>query len=74
MGNRSVGLGLGSGMLFAVSAVCYRGASLEIASDDPVIRAGLTLGKYSAGRAVITIQIFMDQRGVDVSKDTRLMW
>jgi drug/metabolite transporter (DMT)-like permease len=51
LGNRSVGLGLGSGMLFAVSAVCYRGASLDIASEDAVIRAGLTLG------AVTTLQM-----------------
>jgi drug/metabolite transporter (DMT)-like permease len=36
-------LGLGAGALFAVSGVCYRGASLQIASDDPLLRAGVTL-------------------------------
>lgn len=41
--SRSVVLGLGAGFLFAVSAVCYRGASLEIALTDPVLRAGVTL-------------------------------
>jgi drug/metabolite transporter (DMT)-like permease len=43
MWNKAVGLGLTSGVLFAVSAVCYRGASLQIASDQPLIRAGVTL-------------------------------
>ncbi|MGD9295375.1 MAG: EamA family transporter, partial [Roseobacter sp.] len=37
--------------LFAVSGVCYRGASLVIPSDDPVTRAGLTLA------VVTTIQM-----------------
>lgn len=46
--NRSVFLGLSSGVLFAVSAVCYRGASLEIASPDPVLRAGVTLSAVTA--------------------------
>ncbi len=49
--NRTVLLGLGSGFLFAVSGVCYRGASLAILSDDPITRAGLTLA------AVTTIQM-----------------
>ena len=46
--NPSVGLGLGAGALFAVSAVCYRGASLEIASADAVLRAGLTLAAVTS--------------------------
>lgn len=41
--NRSAGLGLLSGFFFAISAVGYRGASLQIGSDDPVLRAGVTL-------------------------------
>jgi drug/metabolite transporter (DMT)-like permease len=41
--NRAAGLGLGSGLLFAISAVCYRAATLEIASEDPLLRAGVTL-------------------------------
>lgn len=48
IGNRSAGLGLGAGALFAVSAVCYRGASLEIASADAALRAGLTLGAVTS--------------------------
>ncbi|ANT61441.1 hypothetical protein AYJ57_04860 [Salipiger sp. CCB-MM3] len=43
MGSRAVALGLASGMFFAVSGVGYRGASLEIASAAPVLRAGVTL-------------------------------
>jgi len=43
LGNRAAGLGLLAGGLFAVAAVCYRGASLEIAADA-VLRASLTLG------------------------------
>lgn len=41
--NRASQLGLGSGVLFAFSAVSYRGASLQITASDPVLRAGVTL-------------------------------
>ncbi|MEP2890137.1 EamA family transporter [Tateyamaria sp.] len=43
MANKTVGLGLGAGALFAVSGVSYRGASLSLGLDDPLARAGLTL-------------------------------
>lgn len=46
--NKGAGLGLLSGVFFACSAVGYRGATLEIASDDPLLRASVTL-------AVVTI-------------------
>lgn len=46
--NRGIALGLGAGLLFAISAVCYRGASLEIDSDDPILRAGLTLAAVTS--------------------------
>ncbi len=36
-------LGLASGALFSISAVGYRGASLAIATDAPLLRAGMTL-------------------------------
>jgi drug/metabolite transporter (DMT)-like permease len=48
MWNRGAVLGLTSGVLFAVSAVCYRGASLHILSGDPVLRAGVTLSAVTA--------------------------
>lgn len=41
--NRAVGLGLMSGVFFAVSAVGYRGAVLAVDSTDTAFRAGLTL-------------------------------
>ena len=41
--NRSVFLGLSAGLLFGVSAVSYRGASLEVASDHALLRAAITL-------------------------------
>lgn len=36
-------LGLGSGVFFSLSAVGYRGASLAIATDAPLLRAAMTL-------------------------------
>lgn len=48
MANRSVGLGLASGVLFAISAVSYRGASLEVEVSDPFLRAGVTLAVVTA--------------------------
>lgn len=40
--SRAVALGLASGLFFAFSAVGYRGASLQIAAEDPVMRAAVT--------------------------------
>ncbi|CUH39698.1 EamA-like transporter family protein [Jannaschia seosinensis] len=42
--NRAAALGLGAAAFFAVSAVGYRGASLAVASDAPLLRAAVTLG------------------------------
>ncbi len=41
--NRAAGLGLASGLFFAVSAVGYRGASLALSHGDTALRAGWTL-------------------------------
>jgi drug/metabolite transporter (DMT)-like permease len=41
--NKGAGLGLLSGAFFAISAVGYRGATLEVASDDPLMRALVSL-------------------------------
>ncbi|MCR9125162.1 MAG: DMT family transporter [Rhodobacteraceae bacterium] len=46
--NRAAGLGLGSGVLFAISAVSYRAASLEVATDAPLLRAAVTLAAVTA--------------------------
>ena len=50
--NPAAGLGLASGALFALSAVAYRGATLEIASADPLLRAGVTLVVVTTSQAV----------------------
>ena len=41
-------LGLGSGVFFAVSGVCYRAASLELPLDLPMERAGITLAAVTS--------------------------
>lgn len=41
--NRASLLGLGSGVLFAFSAVSYRGASLQLIELEPAFRAAITL-------------------------------
>ena len=41
--NRASLLGLGSGVFFSISAVGYRGASLAVESDAPLLRAAVTL-------------------------------
>lgn len=49
--NRASQIGLASGVLFAFSAVSYRGASLQLGDLEPVLRAGVTLA------AVVTLQM-----------------
>lgn len=54
LSNRASLLGLGSGVLFAFSAVSYRGASLQMPELEPVFRAAVTLA------AVVSLQtLFM---------------
>lgn len=43
LGNRATALGLGSGVLFAFSAVFYRAATLELGGLEPALRAAVTL-------------------------------
>lgn len=50
--NRAAGLGLTSGAFFALSAVGYRGATLEIASDDALLRAAVTLAVVTCSQTV----------------------
>ncbi|WP_319826366.1 DMT family transporter [Thalassovita sp.] len=50
--NRAAGLGLLSGAFFAVSAVCYRGATLEVGSDDPLMRALCSLAVVTSSQAI----------------------
>lgn len=51
LGNRAAGLGLLSGTLFAISAVGYRGATLEIASDQAFLRAAVSVAVVTASQA-----------------------
>ena len=50
--NRAAGLGLLSGVFFAVSAVGYRGASLALGSGDVALRAGFTLAVVTTSQTV----------------------
>lgn len=50
--NRATGLGLASGMLFAFSAVFYRGASLSLVTDDTLLRAAMTLACVTTSQAI----------------------
>jgi len=51
--NRAAQLGLGSGVLFAFSAVSYRGASLQLGDLEPAFRAAITLA------VVVSLQTLM---------------
>jgi len=50
--NRPAGLGLLSGLLFSISAVGYRGASLALDSGDVALRAGVTLAVVTASQTL----------------------
>ncbi|MEM6375325.1 MAG: DMT family transporter [Pseudomonadota bacterium] len=52
LGNRAVLLGLASGAFFAISAIGYRGATLEVASDLPFLRAMLTVAAVTASQSL----------------------
>jgi drug/metabolite transporter (DMT)-like permease len=53
--NRAAGLGLLSGVFFAVSAVGYRGASLSLGSGDTILRAGTTLAVVTASQTLAMV-------------------
>lgn len=48
----SAGIGLLSGVFFAISAVGYRGASLSLGHGDVILRAGMTLALVTASQTV----------------------
>lgn len=50
--NRGTGLGLLAGALFGASSIGYRGATLEIARDDVLLRAALALACVTAFQTV----------------------
>ncbi|MFV2033959.1 MAG: EamA/RhaT family transporter [Halocynthiibacter sp.] len=51
--NRAAGLGLLSGILFAISATGYRGASLSLGPADFLLRAGYTLAVVTAFQTLV---------------------
>jgi drug/metabolite transporter (DMT)-like permease len=62
--NRATGLGIASGILFAFSAVSYRGASLTLLDDDPLLRAGVTLMAVVMMQTVImAVWLYFRERG-----------
>ncbi|MEM1130710.1 MAG: DMT family transporter [Pseudomonadota bacterium] len=50
--NLGTGLGILSGIFFAFSAVGYRGATLEVLSDDPLSRASIALMLVTIGQTL----------------------
>lgn len=52
LGNRATALGLGSGVLFAISGVTYRAASLELGGLEPVLRAAITLAAVTSAQMI----------------------
>ena len=62
--SRATALGLGAGLLFAVSAVCYRGATLQLAASDPLLRAAVTLAAVVCWQVlVMTLWLAWRDRG-----------
>ncbi|MEM9968093.1 MAG: DMT family transporter [Pseudomonadota bacterium] len=55
LGNKAAGLGLASGILFAFSAVSYRGASLAVPAEDAILRAAVTLAAVVSLQTLIMI-------------------
>ena len=55
MSNKAAGLGIASGVLFSISAVTYRAASLAVASDDPLMRASVTLAVVVCTQTLIMV-------------------
>lgn len=53
LNNRAALLGLASGAFFAVSAVTYRGATLEVASTDVFLRAIVTIAAVTLSQSVM---------------------
>lgn len=51
--NKAAALGLGAGVLFSISAVGYRGASLSLDVEDVIARAGFTLAVVTAFQSLV---------------------
>lgn len=51
--NRAAGIGVLSGVFFALSAVTYRGAALALDTGDPVFTGGITLAIVAAWQTLV---------------------
>lgn len=51
--NRAAGIGLLSGVLFAFSAVTYRGAALALGTSDPILTGGILLAVVAAWQTLL---------------------
>ena len=51
--NKAAGIGLLSGVFFALSAVTYRGATLALNTGDPVLTGGITLAVVAFSQTLI---------------------
>jgi len=52
LANRAAGLGLASGLFFAISAVAYRGATFEVLSDDVFLRAAIAVSAVTLSQSL----------------------
>ncbi len=68
--NAASGYGLASGLFFGFSAIGYRGASLEIASEDPLLRAMVTLSFVTAWQVLVML-VWL--RSFDAGEITRVI-
>lgn len=50
--NKAAGLGILSGAMFAISAVGYRAATLEIDHEDPLVRSSVTLAVVTVSQTI----------------------
>ena len=63
--DKGAGLGLASGALFGIAAVCYRGASLSLdTGEGPYLRAGFTLACVIVFQATLmTVHLWLREPG-----------
>ena len=73
LSNRAAGLGLGSGVLFAISGVTYRAASLELGDLEPLLRAGITLTAVTSAQ-MIAMGAWLGWRGARHFGSGCLVW
>lgn len=61
---RAAGLGLASGLLFAISGVTYRAATLDVGAEAPLLRAAVTLSAVTLIQfAAMSIWLRMFEQG-----------